>query len=71
LWRDGDDPGADAIDHVYLVIATLASFISAAAGAEYYWAVISGDVIHLAMIAALWLPASAREFFAAHRRHPG
>ncbi|MEO3797120.1 hypothetical protein ABGB14_43555 [Nonomuraea sp. B10E15] len=56
---------------VYLVIATLASYISAAAGSEYWWAVISGNVIHLAMIAALWLPASARAFFAAHRRHSG
>ncbi|TDE60448.1 hypothetical protein E1295_01025 [Nonomuraea mesophila] len=55
---------------VYLIVATLAGFVSAAAGSEYYWAVISADVIHLVMIAALWLPASARAFFAAHRRRP-
>ncbi|MEV6040354.1 hypothetical protein AB0L65_55240 [Nonomuraea sp. NPDC052116] len=48
----------------YLLLAALGSFTSAAAGAEYYWAVIPTDAIHLVMIAVLWLPRSARRFFA-------
>lgn len=50
-----------------MVIASLNSLSSAAAGSQYYWPVIAGDVIHLAVIALLWLPKPSRAFFAAHR----
>ncbi|MFC4015011.1 hypothetical protein ACFOY2_47900 [Nonomuraea purpurea] len=49
----------------FLVLLTLGSLNSVTAGAEYLWAVISTDAVQLAMIALLWLPASARRFFAA------
>lgn len=52
---------------VLMVIASLNSLSSAAAGSEYYWAVIAGDVIHVAVVVLLWLPKSSRDFFAAHR----
>ncbi|MET7334592.1 hypothetical protein [Nonomuraea sp. NPDC005650] len=55
----------------YLVLATLGSFASAAAGPEYYWAVIPTDAIQLAMIAALWLPGPARRFFAVSGHREG
>lgn len=47
----------------YLILATLGSLVSAAAGAEYLWAVIPSDAIQLAMIVLLWLPAPSRRFF--------
>jgi len=52
---------------VLMVGATINSLDSAASGPEYYWAVILGDVIHVVVVVLLWLPRSAREFFAAHR----
>lgn len=52
----------------YLVIATLCSLYSAAAGSAYLWAVIPGDSIHVIMLILLWAPASVRRFFADHRR---
>lgn len=51
----------------YLVIATGFSLISAVAGTDYLMFVIPTDAIHLIMILLLWLPRSARAFFAAHR----
>lgn len=51
----------------YLVIATFGSLYSAASGTAYLWAVIPSDVLHLVMLALLWLPQSVRTFFASHR----
>lgn len=53
---------------VVMVLASLNSLDSASAGPEYYTAVIAGDVLHVAVIALLWLPRPVRDFFAA-RRH--
>ncbi|PSL00049.1 hypothetical protein CLV63_102175 [Murinocardiopsis flavida] len=51
-----------------LAVAILHGFVSAAAGPEYYPAVIAGDVVMVAMIALIWIPASVRAFFAAPPR---
>ena len=53
---------------VAMVVATLNSLDSAAAGPEYYWAVIPSDVLQVGIVVLLWLPRSSRAFFAAHRR---
>ena len=52
---------------VVLVLATLNSIDSATSGPEYFWWAIGGDVIHLAIIGLLWIPAPVRAYFAAHR----
>ena len=51
----------------YLVVATFGSLYSAGSGSAYLWAVIPSDVLHIAMLALLWVPRSVRRFFAAHR----
>ncbi|RBQ14536.1 hypothetical protein DP939_40470 [Spongiactinospora rosea] len=51
----------------YLVFASLASLVSAAAGSEYLWAVIASDALHVVMFALLWWPRRVREYFAAAR----
>lgn len=52
---------------VYLVVATVGSLYSAAAGVQFLWAVIPSDGLHIVMLILLWAPASVRRFFAAHR----
>lgn len=51
----------------YLIVVTLASYISWEAGPQFRWAVISTALIHVVMLGLLWLPASMRDFFAGHR----
>jgi hypothetical protein len=53
---------------VAMVVATLNSLDSAAAGPEYYWAVIPSDIVQVGIVMLLWLPRSSRAFFAARRR---
>jgi hypothetical protein len=50
---------------VAMVLASINSLDSAQAGPEYYTAVIAGDVLHVLVIALLWLPRPVRQFFAA------
>lgn len=52
---------------VYLVVATVGSLYSAASGAQFLWAVIPGDAIHLVMLVLLWVPGPVRHFFAVHQ----
>jgi hypothetical protein len=67
LWFTEMHGGRIALT-IYLVAVTLLSLLSWAAVPEYYWEVIPTNAIHIAMIAALWLPPSVRRFFAAHRQ---
>ncbi|MBW0101756.1 hypothetical protein [Pseudonocardia sp. KRD291] len=52
---------------VALVLATLNSIDSATAGPEYLWWAVAGDVLHVGVIALLWWPRPAREYFAPTR----
>jgi hypothetical protein len=52
---------------VYLIFVLGFSLLSAQAGAEYLVVVILSNVIHLLMLALLWLPPSVRGLFAANR----
>lgn len=51
----------------YLVVATYFSLDSAAKGMMFLWAVIPTDLLHVLMIALLWVPKSVRGYFAVHR----
>ncbi|GAB3283459.1 hypothetical protein [Parasphingorhabdus pacifica] len=56
---------------VFVVLALWNSLYSAAAGPEYYWAVIAGNVILVVIIGLLWLPGPVRRLFTEHRPGPG
>lgn len=53
---------------VLMVLASINSLYSAEAGPEYYVWVIAGDLLHVAVLALLWIPRPVRDFFAAQRR---
>ncbi|TCK26741.1 hypothetical protein EV378_2586 [Pseudonocardia endophytica] len=53
---------------IALVLATLGSLDSATRGPGYLWWAIAGDVLHVAIIAMLWVPGSVRQFFAVATR---
>ncbi|WP_161606384.1 hypothetical protein [Microlunatus speluncae] len=52
---------------IYLVAASILGLISAGKGIEYLLVVITANLIHMIMLALLWLSPSVRAFFAAHR----
>lgn len=47
-----------------LVLATAGAVASWFDGPQFAWAVIATAVVHLIMLALLWLPRSSRDFFA-------
>lgn len=56
---------------IYLVVATFFSLYSAAQGSMFLWVVIPTDLLHIVMLALLWVPRSVRRFFAAPRAGDG
>lgn len=52
---------------IYLVVATFFSLYSATQGTMFLWAVIPTDILHVLMIALLWMPASVRRYFTDQR----